>query len=413
MRTGSKRRSGPALRTLVRGAVAALVVLHGLIHLLGAAKGFGWAEVTALSRPTDRPGGALWLAAAVLVVAAGAGLAGRLPRWWVLGAAAVVVSQAAILTAWGDAWAGTPANVVLAVAVVHGAAAEGPWSARTRYRALARTTAAAANAMVPVGHGVVTAEALRTLPAPVARYVEASGAVGRPPVSGFRARISGRIRSGPDKPWMTFTGEQTNTYEPDWSRLFLIDATMAGLPTDVLHTFVGAHATMSVRLASLVPVTSVDGAVTAELDEAETVTLLNDLVLMAPAALVDAPVTWTPIDAHRAGATFSHGGHTVHAELRFGEDGSLVDFVSEDRWRSVAGGRFVRQPWSTPVDERASFRGRVAMSRGRGRWHPPDEEPFDYLEFRLEDITYLPERRPATASDAAPVPAPGNLAPAT
>ncbi|MEZ5232013.1 MAG: hypothetical protein R2749_04805 [Acidimicrobiales bacterium] len=123
MRTGSKRRSGPALRTLVRGAVAALVVLHGLIHLLGAAKGFGWAEVTALSRPTDRPGGALWLAAAVLVVAAGAGLAGRLPRWWVLGAAAVVVSQAAIATAWGDAWAGTPANVVLAVAVVHGAAA--------------------------------------------------------------------------------------------------------------------------------------------------------------------------------------------------------------------------------------------------------------------------------------------------
>ena len=34
------------MRTVVRWVVAVVVVLHGLIHLLGAAKGLGWADVT-------------------------------------------------------------------------------------------------------------------------------------------------------------------------------------------------------------------------------------------------------------------------------------------------------------------------------------------------------------------------------
>ena len=52
------------------------------------------------------------------------------------------------------------------------------------------------------------------LPGPVAEYLRRSGAVGRPRVRNFRAQIHGRIRGGPDKPWMSFTGEQVNTYSP-------------------------------------------------------------------------------------------------------------------------------------------------------------------------------------------------------
>ena len=50
------------MRTVVRWFVVVVVVGHGLIHLLGAAKGLGWAEVAALPEPISRALGAAWLA---------------------------------------------------------------------------------------------------------------------------------------------------------------------------------------------------------------------------------------------------------------------------------------------------------------------------------------------------------------
>jgi len=37
-----------------------------------------------------------------------------------------------------------------------------------------------------------------------------------------------------------------------------------------------------------------------EMDRAGTVTVFNDLCVLAPAAIVDAAVTWHPIDDHHA-----------------------------------------------------------------------------------------------------------------
>ncbi|RYC13367.1 hypothetical protein [Nocardioides zhouii] len=101
---------------------------HGLIHLLGAFKGFGWAEVSQLTTPIGTAEATVWLAAAVLVIAAAALLAVRAPRWWwLLAAVAAAVSQIAISTSWQDARAGTLVNIVLLIAAaVHGCEAGGP-----------------------------------------------------------------------------------------------------------------------------------------------------------------------------------------------------------------------------------------------------------------------------------------------
>ena len=40
------------IRNIVGWGVAAVAVLHGLIHFLGASKGFGWSVVSALKKPT-------------------------------------------------------------------------------------------------------------------------------------------------------------------------------------------------------------------------------------------------------------------------------------------------------------------------------------------------------------------------
>ena len=107
------------MRTVLRFLLVAIIIVHGLIHLMGTAKGFGWADVAALKQPISKGIGLVWLLAAVLVLAAGAALALHAHWWWALAVVAAVVSQGAIVTSWSDAKAGTIANALLLVAAAY------------------------------------------------------------------------------------------------------------------------------------------------------------------------------------------------------------------------------------------------------------------------------------------------------
>jgi hypothetical protein len=116
----------------LRWVVVAALVGHGLIHLLGVAKAFGWAAVPQLEQPIGVWGGVLWLLAAILVLASAACIAAGAPTWWwVVAAFGAAVSQVAIVTSWSDARAGTVLNVFLVLAAVYGFASLGPSSLPT------------------------------------------------------------------------------------------------------------------------------------------------------------------------------------------------------------------------------------------------------------------------------------------
>ena len=381
-RRPGRRSTGRAARTAIRWFIGVIVLAHGLIHLLGAVKGFGWAEVPQLVEPIGTGSGVVWLVAAVLTTATGVLLLARIRWWWILGAAALVTSQLVILTSWTDAGVGTIANLVLLVAVIYGWASQGPRSFRAES---GRRSGAALLGLRATG--VVTEVDLERLPAPVAAYVRQSGALGRPRVTSFHAQFHGRIRSDATKPWMTFTGDQVNTYGDEPSRLFFMDATMLGIPVDVLHAFVAGTATMRVKACSLLTMVDASGP---EMDQAETVTLFNDLCVLAPAALVDAPVTWLVIDDRRARGAYTAGHHTVTAVLTFNEAHELVDFVSDDRLAGSTDGKtFTPQRWSTPISGYRDIGSRRVGTIGEGHWHAPDGE-FAYLEFDLDQIAYNP-----------------------
>lgn len=370
------------MRRVILWTVGVVTIVHGLVHLVGVADRVGWdgADTTDVGTPMA----GVWAGVALLVVVAGVSIVRRRPGWWPIAAVAAAASQGVILTEWHAARAGTIGNVVLAAAACYGYRSHGPTSARSRYERLTGEALTATRDDTPAGF--VTDAAVAGLPEAVASWVRMSGAVGGAHVAGFTARIHGRIRSGPDAPWMPFTGEQVNTFGPSPTRVFLIDATMKGLPVDVLHVYRDGHATMDADLASIVNTVHAEGT---EMDVAETVTVLNDLCLLAPAALVDAPLTWHPLDAHRVGVEFGGPDHPVSAELLFDADGYLVDFVSDDRLRSSTDGRsFTRQRWSTPVDSTMQAGDRLLVGSGRGRWHAPDGE-FNYIEFHVDDIDYV------------------------
>lgn len=358
--------------------IAVVFGVHGLIHLMGPAKAFGYAELPQLTQPISRGLGVLWLAAAVLVMASAAMFALGARRFWIVGLLAVVVSQVVIAASWRDAWAGTIANVLLLAVVGHAWLTEGPSSFRAQYE-----RDASAGLARPIAAAVLTERDLAPLPAPVQRYLRHVGVVGQPRVQNYRLHFRGRIRSGPASAWMPFEADQQSFADAP-TRLFLMRARMRGVPVQAFHRSVLGRATMQVKVLGLVTMVDARGD---DMDRAEAVTLLNDMCLLAPATLVDPHIEWEPVDDRTARARFTHGGHTVAATLVFGEDGLLSDFLSDDRSRSIDGQAFTRQRFSTPVRSYRTFGPLRLAADAEARWHPP-EGAFTYGEFELVDVAF-------------------------
>jgi hypothetical protein len=228
---------------------------------------------------------------------------------------------------------------------------------------------------------------LGALPAPLAAYVQGSGAVGQPRTVNFVARVSGRIRGGPNKRWMSFSGQQVNMYGDNPQRFLLMKARMFGLPVVVTHLFDRSSASMHARLFSLITVMKSAGP---DMDRAETVTLFNDLVVMAPAAIPYASVRWTTLDDRHVRGSFTKGSQTVTAELEFNQRHELVNFVSDDRLRASQDGKsFTRLRWSTPIRQYSDMHGRKVASLGEAQWYAAEPEGrFMYLDFHVDDIQY-------------------------
>jgi hypothetical protein len=358
--------------------VALLLTFHGAIHFMGFAKAFEIAPLAQLKRPISRPWGVVWLLAGVLFLAGALLLVGASTMWWTAAAPAIVFSQLAIVACWRDAKLGTIANAILLVPLAISLLELRPSSFRATYhREVERrlvTNAVAAD---------VTEGDLDRLPRAVQTYLRRVGVVGRPHVRNFRARFTGQIKSRPDGAWMSTRVEQYEFFD-DPARLFFMQASLYGVPFEALHLYRGSSATMQVKVASLIEVVDARGP---KMDQSETVTLFNDMCLLAPGSLVDANVTWQERDERIVGATFTNAGNTIRAELSFDEAGDLVGFVSNDRYQSADGVTYRSFPWSTPIHDYRDFGGVRLAARGEAIWKQSDGD-LVYARFLLESIEY-------------------------
>jgi hypothetical protein len=361
-----------------------LLVAHGAIHLLGSAKAFGLADVASLRTSIGPGAGMLWLAAAVLLLSAAVVLWVRPRRWWIPALPGVVLSQALIIGAWGDARFGTVANVILLVPIALAVADLRPSSLRSRYLRDVRRALGGASWEAPP----ISTDDLATLPPQIRSYLQRVGAVGRPGARNVRARFLARIRGDAEDPWMEGTAEQYELFDPP-ERYFFMEVRRAGLPVDVYHRFAEGGASMRARLLGIWPVLDVSGP---EMTRSETVTLLNDVFFLAPAALLDLPVAWEVLDAKRVRVTYVHAGHQVSAVAHFDDAGDLIDFESDDR-AQLEGNVMKAERWSTPIHGYVPADGRRIPSSAEARWGAPGEE-WTYADFVVEAIDYNVEDGP-------------------
>ena len=364
----------------MRIALAVLLAIHALIHLMGFLKAFGLAELPQLTLPISKPLGVAWLMAALSLLGAVAALL-LAPRWfWILGAVGIVMSQVVIVSSWSDAKLGTLLNLVALVAVVYGAFSRGPFGLHAQYESEVRRSLTPGPGAMPV----VTEADLAPLPAPVQRYLRFAGVVGQPQVHNWRVEFVGRIRSAADAPWMEFTAEQHSITDPP-KRLFMMDAKMKGLPVHVYHSYVDAEARMQVKLLALYPMVDTGGF---DFNTAETVTVFNDMCIMAPATLISPAISWEEIDNRTVRATFTNAGHTIRAVLYFDDSGALVNFTSDDRPALAPDGKTtIPQRWSTPLTQYRAFGAFRLASHGDARYAPTSGE-FSYVELDLKEVEY-------------------------
>lgn len=240
-----------------------------------------------------------------------------------------------------------------------------------------------ANDHNPPISGKITATDIARLPRAIQKYLQVTGFSGGDKIRNLKLVWDGALRSDAKSPWMPATMLQQN-YFGNYTRDFYLTAFMKGLPVSVYHSYQDGAATMRVKIISLIPVVDLSGDT---LTTAETVTLFNDMCLVAPGALIDPRITWKEIDPKKVEATFTNGKYKIKAMLEFNDLGELVNFTSEDRYYLTPENTLRREKWSTPVGEYRDFDGKRLASRGEAVWHLK-EGSYAYGKFKLVKIEY-------------------------
>lgn len=355
-------------------AFLAVVIMHGLIHVLGFTKAFALHNAKQLMQPISKPMGILWLLAFLLFLTAAILFAFNNSYWWVGGVPAVIISQILIISCWQDAKFGTIANVLILLVAIIGFSS---WSYYTAYKKDVETN------LLQKEFGekdLLTETDIQHLPEPVKKYIRYSGSIGKPKVKNFKIEFSGKIRKDEQSNWMHFTSEQYNFIETP-TRLFFMNAVMKKLPVAGYHKYKNGIAFMDIRLLSLFKVQFQEGA---EMNEAETVTFFNDMCCMAPATLIDKRIVWEETGKYTAKATFTNNGIPIFAELFFNDAGELINFKSNNRFNAEAKQKL---PWATPLKNYKRINGYTLPGYAETIYTYSNKD-FCYGTFNLISIKY-------------------------
>lgn len=353
--------------------LAILLIIHGLIHLMGFSKAFQFGTNTPLKAEIPKSLGVLWLSVAVLFIISAALLLFGETLWMFVAIAGIIISQILIFITWKEAKYGAIINIVILIAVIFSYGSirfENEYQNDVKQRLQNQNT---------TSEELLTEADLQPLPLPVQKYLRYCGVVNQPKVKNMKVVFEGEMRDK-GKDYFKFQSEQYNFFDEP-TRLFFMKAKMFGMTVPGYHKYAEAKASMDIKIFGIFPVISHSGAV---MDKTETVTLFNDMCLMAPATLIDKRIQWQTINNKEVKATFINHDIKISATLYFNDKGQLINFISQDR-TAVADGK--TYPFSTPVKAYKNYNGLKLMQYGEAVWHYPDGN-FTYGKFWLKEIRY-------------------------
>ena len=352
------------------------VFIHGIIHLMGFVKGFDLKEVKELTLPISKLMAIFWLITALLFIIYGILHFSGNKYAWVIGLLAVFLSQFLIIMFWKDAKFGTIPNLIVLVVSLIGM---GSFLIHSKFSEKVSTDFMLNNSL---STEILTENDISKLPDLIQKYLRYTKSVGQPKVKNFKAEFSGGMRGHPEDDYMSLKSVQYNFYQKP-SRYFYMTASKMGLPSTGLHIYQNSTATFEVKLLNWFKVVNAKGE---KMNQAETVTLLNDMCFIAPATLIDERITWETLDNATVKAIFNNEGISVSALLFFNEKGELINFISNDRYETD-GKNYSNYPWETPVQDYKMINGYLLPSKAKLIYKRPEGD-FIYGELAYTSLKY-------------------------
>lgn len=345
--------------------------IHGAIHLMGFVKALHPESLTALPTAISIPKGLLWLLTALVLGLAFILLILDKENWWVAALIGVSISSWLIYDYGETARFGWVANAALMIAIVIG---WGHDHYAQVYQWDVKNGLEQKKALLPTRQ-------LAELPLPVQKYLRLCGIHKEQRPDHVFFTMNGKMQNGKGS-WFDFTSEQYDFFEP-YSRSFFMLGKIKGLKVPGYHKWTDGKGSMDVSLFGLIPILHYEGQM---MYQSDAVTLLNDICLMVPSALLDPNFRWENIDSFTTKIYFPYPGGEVSANLIFDEEGKLINFVSEDRY-DVGKGKIFR--FSTPVTAYTRINGTNVVKSADAIWHYPEGD-FTYAKFNLIDIQTNP-----------------------
>jgi hypothetical protein len=223
---------------------------------------------------------------------------------------------------------------------------------------------------------ILDAEDIATLPVPVRRWLEASGAVGRPRARTVRLLQRGGLRTAPDQRYMPAEATQYFTVdEPGF--VWTVDVTMKHVvPVVGRDTYVNGLGRMFIKAGGLLTVADGTGPT---FDQGAALRFLGEIVWF-PSAAVAPYIRWEPIDERHARATLGFKDVITSALFEFDERGRFAGMTAQRYYDGKS-----LETWVIPVTEWNTIRGIEMPVRGGAVWKLAAGD-FDYYQWEILDV---------------------------
>ncbi|NCF66326.1 MAG: hypothetical protein GWP61_10135 [Chloroflexi bacterium] len=350
--------------------LALLVIVHGAIHLMGFVAYWPLAEMKELPYKTMllvgrwdvgvsgmRVYSLLWLATAVLFIAAAIGLILRQEWWWPLMWAAVLLSLLVCILDWQNAFRGAIISGVILVVL---------------FLLLGLRIQPAPLAAYPGRPETVeTLPVPGDLPAPVARYYETVMGDEMPLIE--TAVLSGRgtLRFN----GITFPAQFRLLHDVGHDYRQIFTATYFGRPLMTAdETYIDGHAVLNT------PVGVIEND--PQVDSAANLALWGLAMMMPSAYLTDSRVRWEAVDQQSARLIIPDGAEEDNFTVTFDPDTGLIAGMDTMRYFDVQQGK---KAWHLEGHEWQQVQGVLIPTKWTVTWL---DEGSPWLVGTVEDVLY-------------------------
>ncbi|MCF8239064.1 MAG: hypothetical protein K9I85_12960 [Saprospiraceae bacterium] len=350
-----------------------LLLIHGAIHLLGATKGFHWADISELTIPISRHSAIVWLVTALLFFSAATLLIRPMHIWWIPAMLAVILSVYLISTTWQDArWGMIPNIIILLISLV----GFGQWR-------FDRQVAHAEQILIEAPHSGLKNQEKTTLPPIVQKWLERSS-MPEESLQYVRVHQEGTMRLSPDGRWMPFTAKQIITPRNPgfvWSTKTTLIPGVFFLGQDHYKQGKGQ---MLIHVLGLIPIVNATGP---EIDQGALLRYLGELVWLPNGALHPA-IQWQEINKLTASATMDTGDISAAGTFTFSPSGDFLSYSAKRYFDRPDGPTL--EDWLIEADPLSirKMQGCQIPTRFRVIWKLAEGD-FHWLDLKITDVEYF------------------------